>query len=301
MIKSVTVTNDSGEELYLELNKPQTTGILIGNITGLGPAKANINTTEVITNDGSIFSSSRLNQRNIVFTLGFIGEDVETLRQTTYKFFPIKKHIKLRFETDNRIADCDGYVETNEPTIFSQLESASISVICPYSFFYAAEGTETHVFRGVTKLFEFPFSNEDVSTPLLEVGNVEERLQQNIYYSGDSDVGMTMHISAYGEIGDIIIYNVRTREQMRILESRLEALTGSGLVYGDEIVINTQKGSKSITLYRQGESKNILNVLDKGTSWLQLTKGDNLLAYSTERGGQNLEFFIENEIIYEGI
>lgn len=302
MIKSITVTNESGERLYLDITKPYDTGFLVGSITGLGPVKANINTTEVITNDGSLFNSARLNQRNIVITFGYLPvPTVEDVRQLSYKYFPIKKRITLEIETDNRKAVVEGYVESNEPQIFSKQEAASISIICPKAFFKASEGTEVHVFRGVTKLFEFPFENEDPVTPMLELGNIEEKTQQNIFYTGDSDVGMTMYIKALGEIGDIIIYNVRTREQMRIMEDRLKKQTGSGLVYGDEIIINTNRGEKGLKLFREGVETNILNCLDKGTSWLQLTKGDNLLAYSASRGGENLEFRIENDIIYEGI
>lgn len=304
MIKSLTVTNESGESLYLDITRPDDTGFLLVSMNGLSPAKANINTTEIITIDGALFNSSKLNSRNITIQFGYLpkeGRSVEDVRQLSYKYFPIKKKITLRIDTDNRSAVTEGYVESNEVTIFAKQETANISIVCPYPFFYAAEGTETHIFRGVIKNFEFPFSNEHVTTPLLELGLVQENHSQNIFYSGDSDVGMQLHIKALGEIGDVIVYNVNTREQMRFLEERLKKLTGKGLNYGDELIVSTVKGDKSATLIREGSMINVLNILDKGTTWLQLTKGDNILAYSATKGGENLEFYIENEVIYEGI
>ena len=117
MIYSIVVTNYLGDRIKLELGKPDVSGFLIKSITGLGPAKANVNTTEVSTNDGSLFNSARLSQRNIVLDMVFIntvyGESIEDLRQKSYKYFPLKKSVELTIETDNRYVKTTGYVESN--------------------------------------------------------------------------------------------------------------------------------------------------------------------------------------------
>ena len=69
MIRSVTVINHLGEPLKMELGRPELSGFLIKEITGLGPPKANINSTENSTDDGSVFNSARLDARNIVLTM----------------------------------------------------------------------------------------------------------------------------------------------------------------------------------------------------------------------------------------
>lgn len=69
----------------------------------------------------------------------------------------------------------------------------------------------------------------------------------------------------------------------------------------DAIVINTSKGDKSITLIREGVSYNILNCLDKNTDWFTLAKGDNIFAFTADSGVTNLQFRIENKVIYEGV
>ena len=72
MIRSVTVTNYLGEWVKITLadDRPEH-GLLIKSIEGLGPAKANINTTYLATNDGSLYNSARLEERNIVMQLYF--------------------------------------------------------------------------------------------------------------------------------------------------------------------------------------------------------------------------------------
>lgn len=307
MIYSIVVTNYLGDRIKLELGKPEVSGFLIKSITGLGPAKANVNTTEVSTNDGSLFNSARLSQRNIVLDLVFIntvyGERIEDLRQKSYKYFPLKKSVELTIETDNRYVKTTGYVESNEPNIFSSQEGTQISIICPDPYFYSAgeDGNNITNFYSIDPMFEFPFSNESLDEPLLVFGEIQIKTEGVITYHGDSEIGVVIYIHAIGPATNINIYNTETREVMKINTEKISSLTGKGIVASDDIVINTAKGEKSITLIREGVSYNILNCLDKNTDWFTLAKGDNIFAFTADSGVTNLQFRVENKVIYEGV
>jgi hypothetical protein len=307
MIYSFAITNYLGDRVKLELRKPEVSGFLIKSVTGLGPVKANVNTTEVVTNDGSMFNSARLSQRNIVFQLAFVdtvyGETIEDIRQKSYKYFPAKKSVEIVIETDNRYVKIKGYVESNEPDIFSSQEGTQISIICPDPYFYSAgeDGNNVTDFYTIDPMFEFPFSNESLTDPLLIFGEIQIKTEGVITYYGDSEIGVVIYIHAIGPATNINIYNTETREVMMINTTKLEKLTGKGLVASDDIVINTTKGEKSITLIREGASYNILNCLDKNTDWFTLSKGDNIFAFTAETGVTNLQFRIENQVIYEGV
>lgn len=307
MIYSIVVTNYLGDRIKLELGKPDVSGFLIKSITGLGPAKANVNTTEVSTNDGSLFNSARLSQRNIVLDMVFIntiyGESIEDLRQKSYKYFPLKKSVELTIETDNRYVKTTGYVESNEPNIFSSQEGTQISIICPDPYFYSAgeDGNNVTNFYSIDPMFEFPFSNESLDEPLLVFGEIQIKTEGVITYHGDSEIGVMIYIHAIGPATNINIYNTETREVMRINTEKISSLTGKGIVASDDIVINTAKGEKSITLIREGVSYNILNCLDKNTDWFTLAKGDNIFAFTADSGVTNLQFRVENKVIYEGV
>ena len=82
MIKSITVTNHTGDSIKVELTRPEFSGFAITNIEGLGPVKADINMTDISTYDGGLYNSSRLGIRNIVFNIIFInyyGESIEDI------------------------------------------------------------------------------------------------------------------------------------------------------------------------------------------------------------------------------
>lgn len=305
MIQSVTITNYLGESVKIVLSEDQPEhGMIIKSIDGLGPAKANINVTDLATNDGSLFNSARLDKRNITMQILLTeAPDIETSRQRTYKYFPIKKQVEFLIELDNRIAKTTGYVESNEPDIFSKEETMSISLICDYPYFYSAGegGTNTTVFFGVEPLFEFEFENEDLEEPTIEFGSIENETEKTVWYDGDAEVGVVITIHAIGEVRNITIYNTGTREHMEIFTDKIEQLTGKGIVAGDTIIITTIRGSKSIYLLRGGYYTNILNCISKDSDWFQLAKGDNVFAYICEYGSENLEFKIENQVIYEGV
>lgn len=303
MIKSITVRNHLNNSIKLDLTRPDLSGFIVKSVGGLGPAKANINTSEVSTNDGGIFNSSRLNTRNITMDLEFFQtqtESIEDIRQKSYKYFPIKKKVYLTIETDNHVVETEGYVESNEPDIFSKNEGSSISIICPDPFFYTSDVNET-IFSGVEPLFEFPFSNESLTEPLLELGALQTKVEQVVVYEGDSEVGISIYIHALGEVSNLTIANVETKETMIINTDKLAKLTGSGIIDGDDIVIHTQKGNKSITLLRDGVYTNILNCLEKGSKWFTLVKGDNIFAYTADVGSSLLQFYITNKIAYDGV
>lgn len=305
MIRSVTITNYRDESLTLTLDNPEaSSGVAIMGIEGLGPVKANINMSKVATMDGALYNSSRADERNIVMNLAFLeAKTIEEVRQLTYKYFPIKKPLTFQIETDKRIAQTVGYVESNEPDIFSAAETATISILCPDSYFYSAglNGSKTLVFSGIKPLFEFIWSNESLKDPLIEFSSIEQNREANIFYTGDADIGVEMKLYATGAVTNISIFNVSAQEVMRIDTAKIQKMTGKGIVAGDEIQISTLEGRKSIFLLREGKRTNILNALGRNISWFKLYKGDNIFSYNAEAGVGNLQVSVTNQILYEGV
>lgn len=304
MIKAITVTNHLKESIRLDLFNPQETGLIIQSIDGLGPVKANINFTEIATSDGAVENSARLGTRNIVLSLKFMGTPtIEDTRLLTYKYFPIKKLITFRIETDNRTCETSGRIESNEPSIFDKEEGCQISILCSDPYFRSAGegGINETIFYGTEPTFTFPFCNNSLTENLIIFGEIRKRTEAVINYYGDAEVGITILAHAYGDVKGLKIYNMDTREMMSIDDEKLKILTGDFIKAGDEITIRTDKGNKGIYLLRSGELINILNVLGRPINWFQLSKGVNIFAYTADEGLENLQFEIENRTLYEGV
>lgn len=304
MIRSIIVTNYLGDSIELELARPDKSGFAVTSVTGIGPGTATINTTDISTNDGALYNSARVDSRNIVLGITYLWKNsIEEARHLSYKYFPLKNKCTLRFVTDTRECEIDGYVESNDPDMFTSDETTEISVICPNPFFYSAgDNAEARTdFWNVEPMFEFPFSNESLTEPLLIMGEILTYYAKNIPYYGDADIGVTMTIHAYGTAKNISIYNTDTRETMTINTDRIKTITGTAFGTGDDIEISTVKGNKYIKLLRGGIYTNILNCLDKDADWFQLHRGNNNFAYSAESGATNIRFVIKNRLYYEGV
>lgn len=304
MIKSISVMNYLGESMTLELRFPEKSGFLVQEIEGLGPVKGDINTTSITSGDGSQFNSARVGERNIVLKLKFLEKPtIEDTRLLSYRYFPVKKYVLLVIETDRRSAMISGYVESNEPDIFSDSEGCQISIICPNPYFYSVgeDSLNTVVFSGVEPKFEFPFSNESLEEPLIVFSEIVKNVSANLAYKGDVEIGITIKIHATGDASGVKIYNLDTREIFTIDTKRLEELTGHEIIALDDITICTVKGQKSITLLREGVETNILNCVTKDSKWFQISKGDNPFAYTAETGNENLQFKVEYQTLFEGV
>ena len=326
MIRSITVTNYLGEKLTVNMTEAEPkSGLLIQKITGLGPIKADINMTDLATTDGSKYNSSRFQTRNIVITFKLVESspevtdvyasadtfNIENSRQRTYKYFPGKKPLTLSIKTDNRDARITGYVESNEPDIFSKEETEVISIICPDPYFYSnVEGYSPHVveFSGLDDLFEFPYSNESLTENLTEFGDITPVTIKSFAYFGDQETGIHMIIHFVDEVATNIRIDKRLPSDTSVVMGfflleveKMQALFGTNFLTGDTIEINTIAGQEQIMLLRNGVYHNILNVASRDSNWFQLNKGTNVF-YMTAYGNETaLTFRIENYVIYEGV
>jgi hypothetical protein len=303
MIKSVSVINPNGEELVMELRSPEKSGFFIQSIEGLGPSKSNVNLSQSLWSDGALFNSARNESRNLVFRLGFMEsptETIEDIRLRSYRFFPNKKPITIDIVTDNRTARTVGYVETNEPDIFSKEQTTQISLICPDSYFYGKEYIET-VFSGVVSGFEFPFENPSLTLPLTEFGSIFINTQANAFYDGDISTGVIILISFTGAVTNPTINNITNGQSMAFDSTKLTTLTGYNFKAGDLLIVSTIRGSKSITLVRSGLSYNVLNIMSTISDWIVIDKGDNVFEYTASSGLTNMQFLVMHQVVFEGL
>lgn len=301
MIKSFTVTNPKGESLKLELTRPELSGLIVQSIEGLGPTKATINTGETATMDGSLFNSARASNRNIVITLALMfAPTVEDSRQKIYKYFPVKKRIRLDFETDRRSVYTYGYVESNEPAIFSSQETVQISVICPDPFFYDINPTMVG-FYSIEPLFEFPFSNESLSDSMLELSRLRLDSRINLSYSGDSDTGLKIVIHFSGSVKNVRLYNLTSGHSISINTDKVSDISGEALKNGDEIHISTISGDLYAKLLHDGQFSNIIGSLEKNSDFFKVSNGDNIIAFTVDEGEDNLTINFIYRNAYGGV
>ena len=296
MIQSIRITNPKNESIKMELKNPWENGIAIYKIDGLGPAKANVNLTDLATGDGAIFSNARVTPRNIVIHIKPLDVEVhahnepaklekiiEEVRQGLYRYFPLKKQVKFEVVTTNRRVETYGIVESIDTDIFSKQSTLQISLLCPDPFFRSPQ-IEEYAFLGALPIFEFPFSNESLTENLLEFGILRDDSRANLYYEGEVDTGVLIRFQPRRTIdtGEIILFNVDTLETMTINASKLTDIMGDPFTHGDVIEVSTIRGNRYCRLLRRGQYTNVLSAFNRDMTWFQLTPGDNVFDFTVE-------------------
>lgn len=135
----VTVIKPGGTRVLLN----GASGYTLVEVKGVNPPKAGINTEGYATADGSVFNSSRLNNRNVVLTFYASSAAAEAGRIDLYQLFRSKKPVELEFKTKNRTVTAAGWVESVEVNLFTNPQKIAVSVICPDPFLKAAQSSQT--------------------------------------------------------------------------------------------------------------------------------------------------------------
>ena len=70
-----------------------------------------------------------------------------------------------------------------------------------------------------------------------------------------------------------------------------------------EIIIDTNRGQKSITLIREGITFNLFTAIQKGSKFFQLSLGDNFFSYLVDEGSSDASVHIvfKYYTLYRGV
>ena len=257
-------------------------------ISGLTPPKAVISSSPLVNMDGEKFKNSRLDTRNIVINLKING-NIEENRLALYEFFDTGKELEIMFQNDTRNVYINGYCENIDCDLFSSRQEAQISIVCLNPFWKNINKETTNISQTFDN-FVFPFAipKEGIAFSDFYVDKETE-----IVNKGEIEIGMIIHLTTTGEtVSNPVIYNSKTGEFLRI----------NTTIYDyEEIIINTNKGEKSLIKISDGIMTNIINDLDLGSTWLQLRKGMNTFTYQSIENQDSLRITVEYNIEYKGV
>lgn len=124
------------------------------------------------------------------------------------------------------------------------------------------------------------------------MGHRAPSLIVNVNNSGDVECGMKIVFKALATLTNPSLFNVNTREYIKINKS---------MVSGETITITTQNGNKKIIDNLNGIISNAYMYIDLDSTFLQLAVGDNLFRYNADNGIDNLECEIYYTPQYLGV
>ena len=266
------IENTKGTRLELTNNEDD---FQVTNIEGLNPPNANINTSNYANSDGSSFNSSKIENRQIVITISLNG-DIERNRLLLYKYFKNKEWCKIYYKTESRNVFIEGYVQTFEVPQFTQKQVAQIAILCPDPYFKDLDEIVTSISK-VIKRFTFPFAiniNEPIPFSDLDIEKVT-----NVINDSESDTGLIINVTFLGTVNKLEIRNTDTGKNL-IIEYQFEE--------NDKLVINCNKGKKSVTLTREAVEYNLIPQIKGKPTFFQLGIGDNHYSFLADDGENDM-------------
>lgn len=293
-MRRLTYKNPRGEKIVFHLSP-----LLIESLEGIAEVDADIQGQRLPHFDGDLYLGSTLEPRYIDLGGCITRTDfIEIRRQRTNVLKVCNPKLgpgEVTLELDGRIKKIRGVLD-GVPSFpergRSKFQRFMVSWKCPNPYWQDVSESKEEIalWRGA---FHFPLAIPQ-NNPII-MGYREPSLIVNVINRGNVKTGMRIEFKALGTLESPSLFNVNTREFIKINKS---------MVAGEKIIINTNQGSKKITSNLNGVTTDILDYIDiigGGRTFLQLDPGDNLLRYDAVDGISNLEVNIYYNNNYLGV
>lgn len=261
------------------LSLTQNSNFKLTNVDGLTSANVELSSSTVATMDGDVVNSERTMPRGIVFDLAIEGAAVETKKRYILRYIKPKQRSRLRWTQDDREIEIEGIVESIEMPRYTDKIVMQVSMYCSQPYWEDIN----YIVQEISEILNLHYFTDSPDDMLyfpdggVAFGEYDTNRTKVFENNGDVSVGMEIRIIALGNVGNPIIYN--KDGQFFGVNTTMQA--------GDEIVISTVKGKKTITL----NGDNILDKIKVGSTWLQLEVGENEFTIDSDDGTEGNMYF----------
>lgn len=249
------------------------------NIDGMTAASVELSSSTVARMDGDFINNKRTMPRSIILDLA-IENDVENTKRYILKYVKPKQKGTLIWEQNGREIQIEGIVEQIEMPRFTNATTMQITLYCSQPYWEDIEAIAQEI-GSLIPLHYFTNYEDDMlyfpeeGIPFSEYDVNRTKAFDN---EGDVEVGIMIRIIALGDVVNPVIYN-----------SNGEFIgVDVSLTAGDEVVITTEKGNKTIRL----NGNNILSKIKTNSTWLQLPTGEEEFTIDSDSGEENMYFTI---------
>lgn len=250
---------------------------IVSDVDGLTVADVDVASNTVYSMDGDKITNMQTQPREIVLELTIKPDaNVQEAREHILRYLKPKQSATLLMRYDLSGAEqskaITGRISRIEMPRFSDKVAAQITLYCAQPYWEDAE----FIIKYISDILDLHHFEITWSEPL-PMGVYDMTRTREFVNEGDAAVGMIITITAQGAVTNPSLYDNMTGEYIGINDT---------LAVGDEVVINTIRGQKSITK----NGVNVLSKLRQGSTWLQLDVGNNIFLIDADKGASEMYF-----------
>ena len=275
MNTNLTIIGANGSSLDL-FNNPLFDLVGADGLTGVSVSLASSTTPNA---DGDSINNMQTQPRGIVLDLQIKnGVIVETAKRDILRVIKPKQKARLIFEQGERVTEIWGIVQNIEMPRFGNGVIMQISLYCSAPYWEDVNYIALELSR-VLDLHWFDIAGGGLAFPAegIAFGEYDLNMTQVYTNDGDADCGMIITIIALADVTNPVLYKA---------DGSFIGVNDT-LVAGDEIIINTNRGKKSIT--KNGVS--IFSKIKQGSTFLQMETGDNSFTIDSDNGTDGNMYF----------
>lgn len=240
---------------------------------------------------GMYISNTVLGSRDIAINGWIIGDTSEEIngKKMALSLFVNPLH-EYHIDVDGYFIGCKPtsnvtfgkeYSENNEVCVKFLLQFT-----CAYPLFLLNNAINVDI-AGEFGAFHFPLTIPKNNGIIM--GYRKQSMFTEMVNNGSIDVGMIITITASGIVDNPELINVNTKERLKINKI---------LEPGEQVIINTNIGERSVIGIKDHTKYNYLRYLDYDSTWLQLVNGQSLFTYKTyDNEGNEDETYKRMEIM----
>lgn len=286
----LTLINKNNQVLDLLNNRDK---FILSGVEGLHGIETDIATNETAYTDGAMIESVKALPRGIelVFTL---RGNIKTSIDYFTSIVKSKQFVTLREVEGERDITIKGIATIPPYSRLLQTCKITLTIYCGQPYWedinYLVETISEHI-----GLLNFPTKGQYFTVGGRPFGAIDTKLVKSFENKSDTTVGMLISLVALGEVVNPRI-SCSTGEQ-----SGWYMQLNVTLKPDDELLINTVKGNKYITINGLDvyNGSPILNSLEwQGDEWLQIETGENTFSVTTDGGATNSNLYFS--LIYKG-
>ena len=276
--------NASGQRLDLLHNRDKFALIAAEGLHGVDVDFAE---TESPYTDGTTIDNAQALPRGIALKFALCGDVAAALDffHAVVKSKQVGKLIKREGERETKI---QGRVTVPPYTRISNAVTVELHLYCGQPYWEDVQALVGTISEVIDLLY-FPENGRGFPEEGVPFGLINLEKKQTIANDGDTSVGLTIVINARGTVKNPRISCSTGTQNGWYMQ------LNTTINDGDEVVISTHKGGKSITInggaYQNGVP--ILSLLEyAGSDWLQMETGENTFNVTSGGGDENVYFYI---------
>ena len=286
--RSITCSNKDGYSIVF--GEHGMTPFLLVDADGCYYISNNVTISENTMSDGGAYQGSVAKIRNIVLTVRDLTNHVYN-RNLLAQLFKSGEPGKLVFREDENERQIDYYVESINSTGQYGSRVYTISLLCPDPYFYALEDVTVYMASWVSN---FEFIHEFVAGGEEFGYRSAERLQNIVNQNAANGIGMTIKVTANGNVTNPSIIHVEMNESITVGS----VAKPFNMTAGDVLTITTADNDKHVYLTHDGVTTEVNEYLTEDSVFIQLMRGDNDIGYSADAGEDNMVVEITYRLKY---